>query len=85
MRRAATVALFVLCAGCESDAEKLRRLEGEASTARLNVLMWEQRLAALNDTTVSLDQLRLTEDWLRDARDERTLAERELDLFLQGR
>lgn len=80
MHRTALVLLVLLFAGCESDAEKLERLQSEAAFARMNRLRLEQELANPSSSR-GLSRAAL-QDSLRAAETRATLAERELREFL---
>lgn len=67
--------LFALTASCsrESDEDTLKRLHSEQAQAYLTVLMWQQT-----------DSSRARDDSLYQARLRLQLAERNLNLFMQG-
>ncbi len=86
MKLGALALVVFALAGCESDEERLDRLQVEEAMAYADVLIWEQRIdfeggvefVRGNGPTDLIDSLRAAEDRL-------LLAERELNLFMGGR
>lgn len=83
-RRGLLPALAVLMLGCDSDAETLRRLEAAEATAKLRTLKWEQALDSAAPVGTPQRTAHPFSDSLRIAREQQTLATRELRRFLSS-
>jgi hypothetical protein len=82
MRRALVLSLALALTACESDADKLRRLETEAALTSLE-LMGLQRTLRDSAAYLTGPQLDSVTERLAEARTKATLAQRDLDRFLR--